>query len=119
MEPKRITYPEILPGESITRFHLTEAMGAFDAQEIHIAHHPDGDLKEDAQWYDIYVNPTQYELDLLQRTLGIDFRDWSILMCMLGSFRWALYQHPLPSERSEIRLDDAALKAGEWTTTYF
>ena len=121
MEPRRLIDADIILGESLTRFHLAVNNPMFpdNSTELHVAHHPDGDLKEPAQWYNIYEHPTQHQLKLIRKALNIEEDDWKIVEHMLGSFRWVIYQHPDPSKRAEIRVDVAGMKAGEWTTTYF
>lgn len=121
MEPRRLIDAEIHPGESVTRFHLAvnDPMFPDSSTELHIAHHADGDFSEPAQYYNIFVHPTEWQLDLARRELNIDEEDWKILEHILGSFRWAVFYHPKPSERSRICVDVPAMRAGEWTTTYF
>ena len=78
-----------------------------------------GDLTEAAQYYNIYEHPREEQLRLAREALQIDDEDWTILEHILGSFKWVIFHHPIPDRRSEIRVDVAAMKAGEWTTTYF
>lgn len=118
MQPRRLIKAKIIPGVSLTRFHmeLTDPMYPDNTTELHVAHHDTGDLKEDAQWYNIYEHPSEAQLRLVRKEFNINQEDWKILEHMLGSFRWVLYRH---SDPSEIRVDVAGMKAGEWTTTYF
>lgn len=118
MEPRRLIDIEIVPGVSLTRFHIDMENSMFPdrSTELHVAHHADGDLKEPAQWYNVYEHPTQELLELARNQLQINEEDWKIVEHMLGSFQWVVYKH---SDPSEIRVDVAAMKAGEWTTTYF
>lgn len=119
MEIKRTIPVEIIPGVSKTRFYLDLVDptgfpgGPF---EIHVAHHADGDLKEHAQWYNIYESPDQHILEILRENLNINEDDWKIVEHLLGSFRWVLYTHTDPSE---IQVDEVAMRKGEWTTMYF
>ena len=87
--------------------------------EFHVAHHQDGDLTEDADWYGIYEHPTEWQYELARKALKIDEEDWKIVEHMLGSYRWVVYHHAKLPHRAEIRVDVPAMKAGEWTTTYF
>lgn len=121
MEPRRVIPAQVVPGESITRFHITmnNPMLPDDTTELHVAHHTHGDLSEPADWYNIYEHPTEWQLELARKALNIDEEDWKILEHMLGSFKWVLYQHAVPPQRAEIRVDVSAMKRGEWTTTYF
>ncbi len=121
MQTKRLIDPDIIPGESITRLHLEieNSMLPDASTELHIAHHPHGDLNEPAQYYNIYEHPREEQLRLAREALQIDDEDWTILEHILGSFKWVIFHHPIPDRRSEIRVDVAAMKAGEWTTTYF
>ena len=121
MQPRRLIPAEIIEGKSITRFHLDveNSMLPDSSTELHVSHYPDGDLNADAQWYNIYPHPTEWDLDLLREALNIDEEDWKILEHVLGSYHWALFEHPKPPNRSKIRVDVSAMKAGEWTTTYF
>jgi hypothetical protein len=118
MQPRRLIDAKIVPGKSLTRFHLAVDNPAFpdNTTELHVAHHDTGDLKEDAQWYNLYEHPTEAQLKLVREALKINEEDWKILEHMLGSFRWVLYRHTSPSE---IRVDVDGMKKGEWTTTYF
>lgn len=118
MSPRRVIDAKIIPGVSLTRFHmeLTDPIYPDNTTELHVAHHDTGDLTEDAQWYNLYEHPTEAVLTLVRKALNINQEDWRILEHMLGSFRWVLYRH---SDPSEIRVDVAGMKAGEWTTTYF
>jgi len=118
MEPRRLIDAKIVPGKSLTRFHLEVDDPAFpdNSTELHVAHHDEGNLKDDAQWYNIYEHPTEAQLRLVRKALKINEEDWKILEHMLGSFRWVLYKHTDPSE---IRVDVNGMKADEWTTTYF
>ena len=120
-QPRRLIDPEIHLGKSITRFHLEMENSCLpdSSTELHIAHHPHGDLTEAAHYYNIYEHPREEQLRLAREALKIDEEDWSIVEHMLGSFKWVAYYHPRPGHRSEIRVDIAAMKAGEWTTTYF
>jgi hypothetical protein len=121
MSPRRSIPVDIIPGKSITRFHLAveNSMLPDSSTELHISHYPDGDFNEPAQWYNIYEHPTEWDLNLAREALNIDEEDWMILEHMLGSFHWVMFTHPTPPQRSEIRVDVPAMKAGEWTTTYF
>ena len=121
MQTRRLISPEIIPGESLTRFHLDmeNSMLPTSNTELHVSHYPDGDVSEDAQWYDIYKHPTEWVLTLVRETLNIDEEDWKILEHLLGSYYWVTYKHPIGPQRSEIRVDVPAMKAGEWSTTYF
>jgi len=121
MEPRRLIDANIVPGESVTRFHLAVDNPMFpdSSTELHVAHHDDGDLKEPAQWYNIYEHPSEEHLRLVREALNIDEEDWKIVEHMLGSFRWVIYRHPKPPQRAEICVDVAGIKANEWTTTYF
>ena len=119
MELKRSIPVEIIPGVSKTRFYLdpVDAQGRLGGPvDLHVAHHSDGDLKEHAQWYNIYESPTEPILEILRTSLNIDQDDWKIVEHMLGSFRWVVYTH---SDPSEIRVDEEAMRKGEWTTMYF
>jgi len=118
MERRRLIPAKIVPGVSLTRFFLdlTNPMFPDSSTEIHVAHHDTGDLKEDAQWYNIYEHPDEHALALLREQLNINEDDWKILEHVLGSFRWAIYKHTDPSE---IRVDVDAMKTGTWTTSYF
>lgn len=109
---------DIVPGVSQTRFHIDMANAMLPDQttELHIAHHADGDLTEPAQWYNIYEHPTEFQLELARKALCLNKEDWKILEHILGSFRWALVKHTDPTE---IRVDEAAMRSGEWTTAYF
>ncbi len=120
MKPTRQTQPQLVPGKSVTRLHLC-ANPRLDAAnaDIHVAHYPDGDLAEPAQWYEIYERPDAHVIELLRKILKIDREDWKIVEHILGSFRWAMFEHPVPHKRSSIRVDIAAMQAGEWSTTYF
>ena len=115
---KRLVDIEIIPGVSRTRFHvdMENPMLPDSSTELHVAHHADGDLTKDAQWYNIYEHPTEHQLELARKQLKINREDWKILEHMLGSFRWVIYRH---SDPSEIRVDEAAARGGEWTTAYF
>lgn len=118
-ESTRLVDVEIIPGVSLTRFHLEvdNPMLPDNTTEIHIAHHADGDLNEPAQWYNLYEHPNDFQLELAQKALKINEEDWKILEHILGSFRWAIYKH---SDPSEIRVDEAAMRGShEWTTAYF
>lgn len=121
MRSRRLIAAEIHPGESISRLHLEMENSTLpdSSTELHIAHHPHGDLKEPAQYYNIYEHPREEQLRLAREALNIDEEDWAIVEHMLGSFKWVADDHPRPGHRSEIRVDVAAIKAGEWTTTYF
>jgi hypothetical protein len=119
MELKRTIPVEIIPGVSQTRFYLDlldPMRPDIGAVELHVAHHADGDLNEHAQWYNIYMQPTEPILQILRKELQISEDDWKVVDHMLGSFRWVIYKHTNPSE---IRIDEEAMKKGEWTTTYF
>jgi len=118
---KRVIHPEIKLGRSITRFYLeTEGQwGKVHSSEIHVSHYPDGNMEEPAQWYDIYNDASAKQLELLRRELNIDEDDWGILEHLLGSFKWALFFHARTSEKNQIRVDEQAMKTGEWSTTYF
>jgi hypothetical protein len=116
----RRTIPvEIIPGVSKTRFYLDLmdplALGG-TSFDIHVAHHANGDLNDHAQWYNIYERPDEHILKLLQEELHINNDDWKVVDHMLGSFRWVLFVHTDPSE---IKVDEEAMRKGEWTTTYF
>lgn len=119
--PRRIIKPEIIPGVSITRFHLAveNSMRPDSSTEIHASHYPDGDLTERAQWYNFYEHPRDEQLELLRWGLEIDEEDWKILEHLLGSFFWAMYFHPKPPHRAKITIDEKAMKDNEWATTYF
>ena len=118
---KRVINPEIKPGYSITRFHLeTEgSWGRVDSSEVHASHYPEGDLSKPAQWYDIFQDASEAQLGILRTTLNIDKEDWGILEHLLGSFKWALFFHALPDRKNQIRLDEDAMRSGEWSTVYF
>jgi hypothetical protein len=118
MERKRLVDIKIIPGVSVTRFHLAmeNSMLPDQSVELHVAHHADGDINEPAQWYNFYEHPTIEQMELARTQLHINEEDWKILDHMLGSFRWVIYRH---SDPSEIRVDVRAMKDGEWTTTYF
>ena len=120
MEKQRHIDPEFIPGQSVSRMYL-EAGGPFPGPEteIHVSHYPDGDVSKPAQWYNVYPHPTEFELELMRETLHIDEEDWNIVMHLLGSFNWVMYEHPIPPIRSRITVDHIAMKAGEWSTTYF
>ena len=117
-ERRRLIDAEIVAGVSITRFHteMENPMLPDASTELHVAHHADGDLKTPAQWYQIYGHPTEFELELAREALHINEEDWAILEHILGSFRWATLKH---SDPTEIRVDEAAMRGDEWTTTYF
>ena len=118
MEPRRLIDVQIIPGVSVTRFALdmTDPMYPDNSVELHVAHHADGDLKNDAQWYNIYEHPSEAQLQLVRRTLKIDEDDWKVVDHLLGSFRFVIYKHSSPSE---IRIDEEIIRGGEWTTSYF
>lgn len=120
MEKRRHIDPVFIPGQSVTRMHL-ESGGPFPGPdtEIHVSHYPDGDITEEAQWYGVYEHPTEFELELMRETLHIDEEDWKIVMHLLGSFKWAMVEHDIPPVRNRITVDESAMRAGEWTTTYF
>lgn len=115
---RRLIDIDIVPGVSVTRFHteMENPMLPDASTELHIAHHADGDIKEPAQWYNFYEHPTDHQIELARKELQINREDWKILEHMLGSFRWVIYRH---SDPSEIKVDVAAMKDGEWATTYF
>lgn len=120
MEKTRHIQPEFIPGESVTRMFLSSE-GPFPGPdtEIHVSHYPDGNVEEPAQWYNVYVHPTEFDMTLMRETLQIDEEDWKIVEHLLGSFKWVRYDHAIPPARSSIAVDTAAMKAGEWSTTYF
>jgi hypothetical protein len=115
---RRLIDIEIIPGVSVTRLHteMENPMLPDNSTELHVAHHADGDIKEPAQWYNFYEHPSEHQIELVRKTLKINREDWKILEHMLGSFRWVIYRH---SDPSEIKVDVAAMKDGEWTTAYF
>jgi hypothetical protein len=84
--------------------------------ELHVAHHANGNVKDDAQWYNIYEHPTEAQLELARKALNIDEDDWKVVEHLLGSFRHVIYKHTSPSE---IRVDEEIIRGGEWTTQYF
>ena len=119
MEIRRTIPVEIIPGVSQTRFFLDFLDPLYPGggpAELHVAHHADGNLKEHAQWYNIYEKPSDAILEIVRNSLNINEDDWKILEHMLGSFRWVIYKHTDPSE---IRVDEEAMRKGEWTTMYF
>lgn len=119
-ERRRLIDVEIQPGKSQTRLHIAmdNPMLPDQTTELHIAHHADGDLKEPAQWYNIYEHPTVHQLELARQALGMNEEDWKILEHILGSFRWAIVKHTDPTE---IRVDEAAIRSDgdDWETAYF
>lgn len=121
MQSRRVIPAVIIPGESITRFHMEvdSPMLPDSTTELHVAHHTHGDLNEPADWYNIFEHPTEWKLELARKFLNIDEEDWKILEHIIGSFRWAIFHHQDMPRRAEIRVDTPAMKAGEWTTTYF
>jgi hypothetical protein len=121
MQRRRAIQADIVPGESITRFHLDmeNSMLPTSNTELHISHYPDGDVTERAQWYKICEHPTEWDFALVREALNIDEEDWKILEHLLGSYYWVVYKHPVDSQRSEIRVDVPAMQSGEWSTTYF
>lgn len=118
MQKRRRIDPKIIPGKSVTRFHLVKESSLSDF-EIHVAHHDNGDLGAEAQWYEIYERPSADMITLIKERLEIPAGDWKILEQILGSFSWALYEHSHPQDTSRIMVDEVALRSGEWTTTYF
>jgi hypothetical protein len=121
MQPRRTIPVDIVPGESVSRFHLDMENSTLPTSntELHVSHYPDGDVSADAQWYKILEHPTEWDVALLRETLNIDEEDWKILEHLLGSYCWVVYKHPVAPQRSEIRVDVPAMQAGEWSTTYF
>lgn len=121
--PTRRTAPVIVPGKTVTRFHLEyEGGGAYSSKapfELHVANYPNGDLEERAQWYEILERPNEDRLNVLKRELRIDDIDWRILFHTLGSFKWGIFFHPKKDEKSQIKVDVDAMKKQEWSTTYF
>lgn len=119
MAIKRTIPVEIIPGVSKTRFYMdlldVKEFGS-SAVELHVAHHANGNLKDHAQWYNIYELPTEPILQILRKELKINQDDWKVVDHMLGSFRWVVYRHTDPSE---ITVDEEAMRSGEWATTYF
>jgi hypothetical protein len=119
MSNQRILMPEIMPGKSITRFHLISEFRHLNESEVHVSHYPDGDINMPAQWYGIYEVPDNHVLEMLRDILHISLTDWMIITNILGSFKWALYKFPIEGNRSEIYVDTIAMKNNEWATTYF
>jgi hypothetical protein len=121
VQPRRLIGAQIIPGKSISRFHLAveNSMLPDSATELHVSHYPDGNINAAAQWYNVYGHPTEFDFALLREALNIDEEDWRILDHILGSYRWAMYEHAEDPNRAKIRVDVLAMKAGEWTTTYF
>lgn len=118
MMRQRLIHPDIIPGESVTRFYLCGDFGDMDG-DIHVSHYPDGDITQDAQWYSITERPTEFTLETLRKSLSIDKEDWRIIEHIMGSFRWVKFYHPVPPTRSRICMDEQAARTGEWATSYF